>query len=169
MESKAKLVGHPIHQMLIVFPLGLLATAVIFDGLGSWLGNAQWYQASFYMIGAGIIGGLAAAIFGLIDWMAIPANTRAKSVGAWHGLGNVLVALLFVGSWVLRWEMPTSPSGIAMALSLAGVLLTLVTGWLGGELMDRMGVGIDNGADLNAPNSLTWRAHRPGTPGMHRF
>src|SRR5579862_3597868 len=157
MESKAKLVGHPIHQMLVVFPLGLLATAVIFDGLTFLLRNSAWSTAAFYMIGAGIVGGLVAAVFGLIDWLAIPHATRAKAVGAWHGLGNVVVVILFVGSWIMRWNAPGDPSTLAIVLSFLGVIMALVTGWLGGELMDRLGVGIDEGANLNAPSSLHWR------------
>src|SRR5690606_32914188 len=66
MESRAKLLGHPIHQMLIVFPLGLLATAVIFDVIGLFRGG-DWGQMAYYMIAAGIIGGLVAAVFGLLD------------------------------------------------------------------------------------------------------
>ena len=97
-----KLFGHPIHQMLIVFPLGLLATAAIFDIIGIAGGNNTWFLVSYWMIAAGIIGGLIAAVFGLIDWLGIPNNTRAKSIGAWHGIGNVVVVLLFIGSWFLR-------------------------------------------------------------------
>src|SRR3954468_18645454 len=71
MESKAKLLGHSVHQMLIVFPLGLLATAVVFDLL--WLGshNAVMATVSFWMMAAGIVGAVVAAPFGLIDWLAI--------------------------------------------------------------------------------------------------
>lgn len=160
MESKAKLVGHPIHQMLVVFPLGLLATAVIFDIVMLWQNNPEWSIAAFYMMCAGIIGGLLAAVFGLIDWLAIPSGTRAKAIGAWHGLGNVVVLVLFAASWSMRFEDPGTPSHSALTLSFVGACLALVTGWLGGELMDRLGVGIDDGANLNAPSSLTWRAHR---------
>jgi len=167
MESKAKLLGHPIHQMLVVFPLGLLATAVIFDLI--WLGTSapQWTTAGFYMIGAGIIGGLMAAIFGLIDWVAIPSGTRAKAIGAWHGIGNVIVVLLFTGSFVLRWNAPETPDNSALTLSFIGVLLALVTGWLGGELIDRLGVGIDEGANLNAASSLSDRRPHPHGPEIH--
>lgn len=115
------------------------------------------------MMGAGIIGGLAAAIFGLIDWLAIPSDTRAKAVGAWHGLGNVGVVLLFACGFMLRWNTPDTPDRAALTFSIIGVLLALMTGWLGGELMDPMGVGIDEGANLNAPNSLT--DHTPHTHG----
>jgi uncharacterized membrane protein len=168
MESKAKILGHPIHQMLVVFPLGLLATAVIFDLITLRSGAPHWSEAAFYMMGAGIIGGLAAAIFGLIDWLAIPSDTRAKVVGAWHGLGNVIVVLLFACGFMLRWNRPDAPDASALTFSIIGLLLALVTGWLGGELMDRMGVGIDEGANLNAPNSLTDHTpHSHGTSPGH--
>jgi uncharacterized membrane protein len=81
MESRAKLFGHPIHPMLIPFPLGLLTTSVVFDVVHLLSGDGKWSEISFWMIAAGVIGGLAAAVFGLIDWLAIPSGTRAKAVG----------------------------------------------------------------------------------------
>jgi uncharacterized membrane protein len=155
MMAKARLFGHPIHQMLIVFPLGLLATAIVFDLIRLISGNTQWSQVSFYMIAAGIAGGLLAAPFGLIDWLGIPAGTRARRIGAIHGLGNVVVLLLFAGSLMLRRTSPLEPETLGYVLSFAGAGVSLVTGWLGGELVDRLGVGVDDGAHVNAPSSLT--------------
>jgi uncharacterized membrane protein len=162
MESKAKALGHPIHQMLIPFPFGLLATAVIFDIIYLVWGNPTMATVSYWMIIAGIIGGLIAAPFGLIDFLAIPQGTRAKSVGLIHGLGNVVVLLLFAASWWLRYGAPPTPvayapSTLALVLSFAGFGLAGLTGWLGGELVDRLSVGVDDGAHLNAPNSLSGR------------
>src|SRR5437764_3993872 len=117
MESKAKLLGHPIHPMLIVFPLGLLATAVIFDVIALAMRVGAWSGMAFYLIAAGVIGGLAAAVFGLIDWLAIPSGTRAKAIGLWHGVGNVVVVLLFGASWFLRQGTPNVPGTPALALS----------------------------------------------------
>jgi uncharacterized membrane protein len=156
MESRAKLLGHAVHPMLIVFPLGLLATAVAFDVVALVQNDRSWYLISFWMITAGIIGGLLAAVFGLIDWMAIPAATRAKRIGLLHGGTNVLVVLLFIGSWFLRRANDQMvPSQAALVLSFVAVILALFGGWLGGELVDRLGVGIDSGAHVNAPNSLS--------------
>lgn len=157
MFSKAKLLGHPIHQMLIVFPLGLLATAVIFDIIYLVSGTSRWTEMAFYMIAAGIIGGLIAAVFGLIDWLGIPSGTRAKAIGLWHGGGNVGVVALFAVSWLLRYDNPGSPGALALVFSFVPVVLALVTGWLGGELVDRLGVGVDNGAHPDAPSSLSSR------------
>lgn len=168
MHSKAKFLGHPIHQMLIVFPLGLLGTSLVFDIAHLATGNTRWADVSFWMITAGIIGGLVAAAPGLIDYLAIPSGTRAKSIGLMHGVGNVIVLLLFVISWVIRRPDPGAPGVAAIVLSFFGVGLALVTGWLGGELVDRLGVGVDDGANVNAPSSLSGEpaSHTPGATRM---
>jgi uncharacterized membrane protein len=168
MDARAKLLGHAVHQMLIVFPLGLLATAVIFDLIYLLGGAATWEMAAWYMIAAGIIGGLAAALFGFIDWLGVPGGTRARRIGAVHGLGNVLVVLLFLWSWLLRLPHPDHPATIAFVISYVGAALSLVTAWLGGELVDRLGIGVDEGANANAPSSLSGQpagVGRPATAG----
>jgi len=84
MESRAKLFGHSIHQMLIVFPLGLLATAVIFDIVYLRTGRPGWSDASYHMIPAGIIGGLIAAVFGPCARLFVPrrrSRTRYRLAG----------------------------------------------------------------------------------------
>jgi uncharacterized membrane protein len=160
MREGAKLLGHPIHQILIVFPLGLLATSFFFD-IG-WLVTkvGDIGVVSFWMIFAGVIGGLLAAVFGLIDWLAIPSGTRAKFIGAWHGIGNVFVVALFIASWLLRRGDPEVPSMSAIVLSAIAVCTALVTGWLGGELVNRMAIGVDEGAHVNSPSSLSGRPAR---------
>ena len=169
MESKVKLFGHPIHPMLIVFPLGLLATAVIFDVLYMIRGTAEFAIVSLWAIAAGIIGGLLAAAFGLLDWLAVPGGTRAKRIGLWHGVGNVLVVGLFAVSLYLRWNEPGYvPTTVPFVLELLAAGLALITGWLGGELVDRLGVGVDEGAHVNAPSSLSGRhAYEGATEGTH--
>ena len=164
MHARARLFGHPIHQMLIVFPLGLLATAVIFDVIALVTDNTRWAEIAYWLIAAGIIGGLAAAPFGFIDWLGVPGGTRARRIGLLHGGGNLVVVLLFAGSWLLRRDNPLAPETLALVLSFAGAALALVTGWLGGELVDRLGVGVDEGAHVNAPSSLSGR---PATEGAH--
>jgi len=160
MESRAKLLGHPVHQMLIVFPLGLLGMAVVFDVIRLVTGSGDLGVASFYMIAAGVVSGLVAAVFGLVDWWAIPSGTRARAVGRWHAVGNVVVILLFAGSWWLRLVDRASPPALAVVLAVAGAGLSLATAWLGGELVDRLGVGVDDGAHLDAPSSLSGRPAR---------
>ena len=107
------------------------------------------------MIGVGILGGLLAAILGLLDWLAIPAGTRAKQIGLWHGLGNVLVVVLFIISWFLRLPSPSTTSAGPIVLSFIAAGIALITGWLGGGLVDRLGIGVYEGANPNAPSSLS--------------
>jgi len=155
MESRAKIFGHAIHPILIVYPLGLLSAAVVFDIIYLVTGNPTWTTVSFWMIAAGIIGGLLAAVFGLIDYLGIPSGTRASRIGLLHGLTNLGVVILFIASWLMRRYSPDVPSTAAFALSFIGVAAASLGGWLGGELVERLGVGVDPDANLNAPNSLT--------------
>lgn len=156
MEAKAKLLGHPIHQMVIVLPLGLLIAAWIADLAFFATSIGALAEVGYWNTLGGIASGLFAAIFGFIDWLAIPLNTRAKSVGAWHAGFNVVVLLLFTGSLLIRREMiGHTPTTLSFTCATAGVVLSGVSGWLGGELVNRLGIGVSSGANVNAPNSLS--------------
>jgi uncharacterized membrane protein len=156
MESRLKFLGHPVHPMLIVFPLGLLATAVVFDILYVVTGNRDLATFSFWAMVAGIVGGLLAAVFGLLDWMAIPKDTRARRIGAIHGVGNVVVVGLFALSLLTRWRAPAYlPDILPLVFALLGAGLALFTAWLGGELVYRLRVAVDDDANLNASNSIS--------------
>lgn len=155
MESRIKFLGHPVHPMLIVYPLGLLSAAVIFDVLYIATNNADLSTFSFWAIAAGLVGGLAAAIFGLIDWMAIPKNTRARRVGVLHGGGNLIVVALFALSFLMRTgDASYLPDTLPFIVALLGAVVALVTAWLGGELVYRLRVAVDHDAGLDASNSL---------------
>ena len=153
MHARVRFLGHPVHQMLVVFPLGLLATAVVFDIIYLAGGNPVMAAVSYWLIAAGLVGGVLAAPFGTLDWLAIPSGTRAKRIGAMHGGGNVLVLLLFVSSFLLR-DRDYAPQLGQMVWAFAGAALAMVTAWLGGELVDRLGIGVDEDAGMNAPSSL---------------
>jgi uncharacterized membrane protein len=157
METKFKLFGHPVHPMLIVFPLGLLSTAVVFDLLYLATGNEDLAIFSFWALAAGVIGGLAAAVFGAWDYLAIPEGTRAKRIGLVHGGGNVVVTALFAISWLMRREDPTYlPDNILpLIVGLLGAGIALFTAWLGGELVYRLRVAVDDDAGLDASSSLS--------------
>jgi uncharacterized membrane protein len=156
MESRAKLLGHPVHPMLIVLPLGLFIAAVVFDGLYLWRGTPAFAAVSYWNIAGGIIGGLLAAVFGLIDWLAIPSGTRAKRIGLIHGGANVVVVGLFAAAWLMRGDtIDNASTTTVFMIELAALVLGSVSGWLGGELVDRLAVGVDDGAHLDAPSSLS--------------
>jgi uncharacterized membrane protein len=168
MESRVKVFGHPLHPVLVAFPLGLLGASIIFDiaYLVSYRHNSRWADIAFGMICVGVAAGVIAAVPGLIDYLAIPRGTRAKRIGLLHGIGNVIVLALFAASIALRWRLVEQPPTQAIVLSFVGVALMVVTGWLGGELVDRLGVGVDDGAHLDAPNSLSHRSATSGTPAQ---
>jgi uncharacterized membrane protein len=156
MEAKAKLLGHPIHQMVIVLPLGLLIAAWIADLLYYLSGAAVLAEVAYWNTIGGILTGLFAAIFGFIDWIAIPLNTRAKRIGAWHAGFNFGVLLLFAGSLMLKNAIPGHlPNALSFTCATIALIMGGISGWLGGELVNRLGIGVSPGADVNAPSSLT--------------
>ena len=161
MESRAKLLGHPVHPMLIVLPLGLFIAAVVFDAIYLWRGSPAFATVAYWNIAGGVVGGLLAAVFGLIDWLAIPGGTRAKRIGLLHGGSNVILVVIFALVWLMRGNEPDmSPTTNLFLLEVVGLALGSVAGWLGGELVDRLAVGIDDGAHLDAPSSLSGRPAR---------
>ena len=142
MNRGARLLGHPIHPMLVVFPLGLLSTSVIFDVIGLIGDSQRFHLVAFYMLTAGIIGGMIAAIFGLIDWMAIASGTTAKRIGIVHGLANVVMLSVFIIGGFLRGEID-NPAMMAVAVNVAALGIGLFSGWLGGDLVYRYGIGVE--------------------------
>lgn len=154
MRAKIRLAGHSVHQMLIVFPLGLLATAVVFDIIHFITADPIFLVVSFWLIAAGIIGGIIAAPFGTLDWLNIPKHTRAKTIGIVHAISNVVVLGCFIVSWLIRYPNAIDFPAVAYVFSFVGAGIAVVGGWLGGELVSRLGVGVDEGAHLDAPSSL---------------
>jgi len=162
MESRAKLLGHPVHQMLIPIPAGLFIVAALLDIVDLFV-EAPWIPTvTFWNIALGIASALLAAVFGALDWSKIPRGTRAKRVGAIHGIGNVIAVVLFSLALWMRADEPDHRTGpIALTLEAASFVLLGITAWLGGELVDRLGVGVDDGAHLDAPSSIRAK-HVPG-------
>src|SRR3954471_24539534 len=141
MESRAKILGHPIHPMLIVLPLGLFIGAVVFDAIYLWRGSSTVATVGYWNIAGGIVGGLLAAVFGLIDWLAIPASSRAKRIGLLDGGTKLLLVLAFASAWWMRRDSPgLAPTNGVFMLEIAAIAAGSVAGWLGGELVDRLGV-----------------------------
>jgi uncharacterized membrane protein len=86
----------------------------------------------------------------------------------WHGATNVVMVTLFIVSWLLRADAPGDPGIVAIVLSVVAVGLALLGGFLGGELVVRLGVGVADGAHLNAPSSLSGRAVSWSSSGARR-
>ena len=144
MQSKASIGGHPIHPMLIPFPLALWTTSFVVDVLFYFLRYPALLSISKFLIAAGSLGGLAAAIPGIIDWLSIK-NGEVKKVANWHARLNIIALIVFAISLLLRMgrysELVGRKLTIPFLLSLLGVILIAISGWLGGELVFRYGVG----------------------------
>ena len=144
MRSKASISGHPIHPMLIPFPLALWTTSFAVDILFYFLRHPTLLVIAKFMIAAGCLGAIAAAIPGIIDWLAIK-NGDVKRVANWHARLNVAALGVFAISLLLRMGSYSELVGrrltLPFLLSLVGVILILISGWLGGELVFRYGSG----------------------------
>lgn len=163
MESRLKVLGHPVHPMLVMFPVALLVTGTLFDVVDTVGGPDFLADVAYWNITVGLVGGLLAAAAGAFDLLAIPAGTRAKRVALTHAAANVAVILLFAAVWVVRLNAESRAAGGALiAIEVVGVAILGISAWLGGELVDRLGVGVDRDAGLDAPSSLRpARASRP--------
>jgi uncharacterized membrane protein len=157
MAGKINLLGHPVHPMVIVFPLGLLPASVGCDMMFFVVGKAHWAHMAYWLIAAGVVSGFFAAIFGFADWLALDSGTRAKRLGLWHAIVMDTVLILFAVSWWLRRSAPDAPSMTAILLGVVAVCFALLGGWLGGELVYRLSVGVDFDAHVDSPSSLSGR------------
>src|SRR6185436_14281107 len=144
MRSKANIGGHPIHPMLIPFPLALWATSFAVDVLFYFLRHPTLLIIAKFMIAAGCLGAIAAAIPGIIDWLTIK-NGDVKRAANWHARLNVAALVVFAISFFLRMGRYSELVGrrltLPFLLSMVGVILISISGWLGGELAFRYGIG----------------------------
>jgi uncharacterized membrane protein len=149
MRTKASLRGHPIHPMLVVFPLALfttgLATLIVYMSVGL----PFWFHVSYLAMIAGGAGGVLAAVFGAIDLIYLPRDTRAKTVGVFHGGAAVIATALFLGAgFSMRgaWTNEAVQAGFSVALplvlSIAGFSILMLTGMLGWQLIGAHHVGV---------------------------
>lgn len=141
MRTKAGIAGHPLHPMLVVFPIGLWVFSLVADLIYLNTNNMTWVFVAYYAIAGGIIGALAAAVPGAIDLFSITRG-QTRTTGIWHMLINVTVLVLFVVNFWLRSDTEAPISGLIW-LSGISVALLAVSGWLGGELVYRRGVAVE--------------------------
>jgi len=145
MYSKAQILGHPIHPMLVAFPVAFYTSTLIAFIVYAATGSVFWFHLANVANWAGVITAGAAALPGLIDWgTGIPAHTRPKNTGLKHAALNVTALVLFLINAITysnRWnQLPGAGTGIV--LSAIGVLLTLPAGFLGWSLVQDHHVGV---------------------------
>lgn len=147
MASPASIAGHPVHPMIIPFPIALWVFSLVADLIYLWRGNPVWRDyIAFYTLLGGIIGAAVAAVPGYIDWLSLKDRDVVK-IANWHARLNVIALLIFAASFYLRTTTGSSfVSGsytIPVALSVLGVILISISGYLGGEMVFRHGVAVD--------------------------
>lgn len=151
-ESTAKIAGHPIHPMLVPFPIAFLA-ATLFADVAYWVtAGPGWATAATWLLGAAIVMAALAAVAGLTDFLG-SERIRAMSDAWQHMIGNVVAVVLAIVSFGIR--LTYGPEAVilpwGLLLSLAIVLILLFTGWKGGEMVYRHGVGVEPEAPMVPP------------------
>jgi len=142
MHTPASFKGHPIHPMLVVFPIGLWGFSLIADLVHYWgFGGFTWSLVAYYTMAGGVVGALLAAVPGLIDLLALE-DPKARRIGMAHMAINLVAVALYVVNLFIRGSENYN-STTAVALSVTGVALLSVSGWLGGELVYVYGVAVE--------------------------
>lgn len=143
-RSTASIAGHPLHPMLIPFPVAFLVATLACDLLFLNTGNSAWATASYYLLGAAVVMATLAALLGITDFLG-ERRIRALSAAWHHFIGNAAVLLLSIWNWWMRHEDGADavvPTGLV--LSAIVVLLLLYTGWRGWEMVYRHRVAVSD-------------------------
>jgi uncharacterized membrane protein len=141
-KSTAQIAGHPIHPMLIPFPIAFFVGTFVCDLVYWQMSNPAWAAATLWLLGAGLVMAALAAVMGLIDVFG-DQQIRQLSIVWWHAGANVLLVLIEFFNLFIRYRDGSAaiiPNGLL--LSLIAVLLLLFSGWKGGELVFRGHVGV---------------------------
>jgi uncharacterized membrane protein len=153
MYSKAKVFGHPVHPILVMFPVVFYAAALVAFVTYAATKSPFAFQVGVVANVAGVASALLAAVPGFVDWRwGVPSGHPAKAIGLLHMTLHVLALLAFAVNAVIqigKWSEVAPGSTAAVLLSSFGVVLTAVGGYLGAEMVQRHHVGIDLTAEQN--------------------
>jgi uncharacterized membrane protein len=142
METRASIRHHPVHPMLVVFPIAFWIGSLVCDGMYH-LGphNLFWKDMAFYLMAGGVVGALAAAIPGFVDYIGLK-DRRAKRIATTHMVLNLIVVALFLFNLGIRLNADPQTGTLDVVLSVLGIGILSVSGWLGGHLVyvGRIGV-----------------------------
>lgn len=143
MKSTAQIKGHPIHPILVTFPVAFFTGTLIFDILA--LANSRYdfaFAASCMQI-TGVVSALLAAVPGIIDYFfTVPPNSSGKKRATQHGLLNVLNVVIFFAAWLLKRNL-AAPAAVILAMEVVGFVILGIAGWMGGTLVYRNQIGVD--------------------------
>jgi len=145
MYSKVKIAGHPLHAMIVGYPIAFYTAALVAYIVYSVNADPFWFRVGVVANGAGVVMAVVAALPGFIDWLAIPGAKKAKKVGLNHLLFNVSALLLFAVSFFMQWpKWNDAMPEVALAIILTGLgfILTAIAGFLGASLIHNHHVGV---------------------------
>src|SRR5215470_7936017 len=145
-------VGHPLHPMLTDIPIGAWTLTILLDLVGLLFRFPQLGLAASIAVGVGVAGALAAGTAGLADWMDV--DPPEKAVGAFHAMVNVSATVLFLVSFLMRWRRQWGTGWKMFAVALAGYLLAMIGGYLGGVMVFYKGVMINRNAYRSGPDDF---------------
>lgn len=143
MKSRAHIKGHPLHPILVSFPIAFFTGTLLFDVAGFVYGNAAFFQTAYHLEAAGVCFAVLAAVPGIIDYIfTVPPRSSGKKRAAKHGLTNTVMLLVFAGTWLYRGRDDASLY-VILGAELFGVMLLGIAGWMGGTLVYRNQIGVD--------------------------
>jgi uncharacterized membrane protein len=147
MQSKIKIAGHPLHPMLIAFPVAFYTAALVCYIVYHFKVDPFWFKVAVVANVAGVIMAAVAAIPGFIDWLFIPPDASAKRVGFFHMICNVLALVCYaIVAFISckKWDDADPTLGLAIPLTAVGFVLTMIAGFLGWALVQKHHVGVDD-------------------------
>ena len=158
MRTPASIAGHPIHPMIVPIAIGGFLLSFVFDIVCFATGTADpWSTVAYYTMIGGIVGALAAALFGFTDMLSLPHGSTTKKVALTHMTINLIVVALYLVNATMR-HGSHDVGGTPLILSIVAIVLLVISGWLGGKMVYEAGVGVSMGEPA---------ADRPAQPGRH--
>src|SRR5262245_38955567 len=147
MNTRASIRNHPVHPMLVVFPIALWIFSLVCDAIFHFVSyNMFWKAVAFYSIAGGIIGALVAAVPGFVDYLSL-TDRRVKRIATTHMVLNLVIVVLFIFNLGVRYTASPTGDTVGLVLSIIGIIFLAVSGWLGGALVYVHHVGVSPGRD----------------------
>jgi uncharacterized membrane protein/nitrite reductase/ring-hydroxylating ferredoxin subunit len=156
MKSKVNIKSHPLHPILVGFPIAFFTGTLLSHLIGWLMDKPDFLKTAYYLNIAGIVFALLAAIPGFIDFLyTVPPKSSGKKRAAQHGITNVIMLICFVIAFFLR-QNDSVNNTILLLFEAAGFVLMIIAGWMGGTLVYRNQIGVD----IRYANAGKWKEAR---------
>lgn len=156
MRSKVRILGHPAHPMLVMFPTAMLPLLIVLDALHWWTGDAGTWTVGFWVVVVGLATTAVAIVPGIVDLAAIPNESRAHRTAIFHLIVGLTILATYAAALWARWPAGSGDARFTLAASIDvfGTLLVTAQGWLGGELVYKHHIGVRTPAEGGDPVAL---------------